>query len=433
MTTARLQSLAVVAAVGLLAACSSNNTSSPPPSTIAQQLPTLGFSALAAAITSSGLEATLSGPGPFTLFAPTDQAFAALPPGAVGDPAQGAVAELADVLLYHTATGVARAADVSALSAASTLGGEVIVDRIGGQLFLNDARVVDADIEVGNGVIHAIDRVLLPRVDVMATLRARGLDTLVAAITAAGLDDDLRGAGPFTVLAPTDAAFGALDPTALADLLLPQNQAQLIDLLSYHVIPQQLTAGAALAAETASTLRGTSALFAAGGDGATVNGALISAINIPCSNGVIHVVDRVLQPPAHIPALASAAGLTTLAGLLVAAELDDDLAQPGPFTVFAPTDQAFADLPAAVVAALTEPANLALLQQVLLYHVAAGEQTANAVLSRSELHTLEGSPILVMSGPMLNDAALVQTDVLAGNGIVHVIDRVLIPPGFTLP
>lgn len=420
----------------LLVASSCSSDSSSKPNLAAavqgQNLPTL-FAALEAA----DLTATLQGAGDFTLLAPSEAAFAALPDGTLDfllDPANKQ--DLVDILTYHVIPDRADSSVVATLDTAPTLFGDnlLLIDQVGQELFANDARVINADISATNGFLHVIDRVLLPPTDIVSTLQANGFDTLVAAVTAANLVPTLSGPGPFTVLAPTDEAFALLPAGTLDSLLLPENLADLTDILTYHVLSPDFKASEAVGAETADGLNGVTLLFAAeadpsSGTPARVNGITISSINVPCTNGIIHVIDAVLLPASDIPTLASDAGLSTLVAALVAAELDDDLAAEGPFTVFAPTDAAFDALPDGVLADLLLPENQAQLIDILLYHVVADELTAAEVLSNTALTTLQGQDVAVdASLPAVGGAGLDQVNVLARNGIVHVIDAVLLPP-----
>ena len=207
--------------------------------------------------------------------------------------------------------------------------------------------------------------------------------TLVAALQAAELDDDLSGPGPFTVFAPTDDAFNLLPPGTVDFLLEPANQSTLIDLLLYHVIDGEVFASDAI------DLDGTSAtmLNALNVRLDVINGDLILNFNgsrqatvtvtdIVATNGVIHVIDAVLDPGDAVENIVDTAvangNFTTLVTALQAADLDDDLEGPGPFTVFAPTDDAFDALDAlspGIVASLLLPENKATLIDILTYHV----------------------------------------------------------------
>jgi len=133
-----------------------------------------------------------------------------------------------------------------------------------------------------------------------------------------------------------------------------------------------------------------------------------------------------------IAEVAQKEGFTTLLTAVKAAGLDETLANDGPFTVFAPTDEAFAKLPEGTLEALL--ADKAALKQVLLYHVVSGEVTSDAVVKLDEASTLEGESVKIdaKKGVKINDATVVQADVMANNGVIHVIDTVLIPKGLKL-
>lgn len=135
--------------------------------------------------------------------------------------------------------------------------------------------------------------------DIVDTAVAAGsFSTLVAAVQAAGLEDTLRGAGPFTVFAPTDAAFAALPAGTVENLLLPENREQLRAILTYHVVSGRVMAADAAGLTAAPTVNGASAPIAPGASGGlTIGGANIVTTDILCENGVIHVIDAVILPP----------------------------------------------------------------------------------------------------------------------------------------
>ncbi len=127
---------------------------------------------------------------------------------------------------------------------------------------------------------------------------AEGFSTLVAAVKAAGLVDTLKGKGPFTVFAPTDKAFAKVDKATLQSLLKPENKDKLTAILTYHVIPGKVMAADAvkLAGEEVETVNGKKAKIEVNGDVVTIAGSKISATDIECTNGVIHVIDSVMMP-----------------------------------------------------------------------------------------------------------------------------------------
>lgn len=276
--------------------------------------------------------------------------------------------------------------------------------------------------------------------DIVDTAVAAGsFTTLTAAIEAAGLVDTLKGEGPFTVFAPTDDAFAAL-PEGTVDTLLEDPQGDLTQILTYHVVPGKVMSTDLSDGMTAATVQGAELTFTIKDGAVYVNDAMVITADIETANGVIHVIDSVLLPPAEEEAMMGktiadiAAGderFSTLVGALVSAELVDALKGEGPFTVFAPTDDAFAALPAGTLEALTPEQ----LKSILLYHVVPAKvMAADAVAldGQSAGTLLEGSEIAisVKDGKVfLNDTVeVVITDIVADNGVIHVISGVLLPP-----
>jgi uncharacterized surface protein with fasciclin (FAS1) repeats len=294
-----------------------------------------GFTTLVTAIEAAGLVDTLSGEGPFTVFAPTDDAFAALPEGTLDSLLEDPEGQLTDILLYHVVPGEVMAADVVELAGqeVETVGGGMLTITVEGEtVMVNDATVVTTDIQASNGVIHVIDSVLIPQMDeeaaaeegeaeaeatpaaeeemaegeaadiVDTAIAAGDFGTLVTAVEAAGLVETLKGEGPFTVFAPTDEAFAAL-PEGTLDSLLEDPEGQLTDILLYHVVAGEVMAAdvVGLDGQEVETVGG--GTLTVGVDGETVtltdssgNTINVVATDIEASNGVIHVIDGVLIP-----------------------------------------------------------------------------------------------------------------------------------------
>ena len=270
------------------------------------------FTTLLAAVDAAGLGETLSGEGPFTVFAPTDAAFDALPEGTL----EGLLADipaLTDILLYHVVSGAVYAETVVGLDSATTVQGEdITIAVVDGDVILNDSvMVVTTDIEASNGVIHVIDAVLLPPMgdemgDDMGALgtipevaaEAGSFTTLLAAVDAAGLGETLSGEGPFTVFAPTDAAFDALPEGTLEGLLA--DIPALTDILLYHVVSGAVYAETVVGLDSATTVQGEDITIAVvDGDVILNDSVMVVTTDIEASNGVIHVIDAVLLPPAE--------------------------------------------------------------------------------------------------------------------------------------
>ena len=289
------------------------------------------FETLVAAVSAAGLAETLKGEGPFTVFAPTDEAFAALPEGTVEGLLEDPEGALTDVLLYHVVPGKVMAADVVGLDGESveTVGGGMLDISVDGDtVMINGIEVAAPDVETSNGVIHVISGVLVPEAgdemadaeateepmeeeaaddeamaeddmaDIVDTaVAADDFETLVAAVSAAGLVDTLKGEGPFTVFAPTDEAFAAL-PEGTVEGLLEDPEGALTDVLLYHVVPGKVMAAdvVGLDGQSVETVGGGMLDITVDGDSVMINGIEVAAPDVETSNGVIHVISGVLVP-----------------------------------------------------------------------------------------------------------------------------------------
>ena len=433
----------------------------------------------------AGLVDLLQTDGPFTVFAPTNQAFANLL-DALGDDynslADFDTAEektlLADVLTYHVIAGAAAySTDLSDGQMIETAQGESITVSLDGGVFIQDtsdtdAQVTAADIMTSNGVVHVIDKVILPEAIVNslrpniveAAMATADLSLLVDALVQAdaGLVDLLQTDGPFTVFAPTNQAFANLldalgdDYNSLTDFDTAEEKALLADVLTYHVI--------AGAAAYSTDLSDGQMIETAQGESITVSldggvfiqdtsdtDAQVTAADIMTSNGVVHVIDKVILPeaivnslrPNIVEAAMATADLSLLVDALVQADagLVDLLQTDGPFTVFAPTNQAFANLLDALgddYNSLTDfdtAEEKALLADILTYHVIAGVAAYSTDLSDGQaIETAQGQSVTVnLTGGVFiqdstaSDAQVTAADVMTSNGVVHIINKVLLP------
>ncbi len=264
------------------------------------------FKTLAAAIDAAGLTDALNGDGPFTVFAPTDEAFAKLPKETLEMLLKPENKEkLASILKYHVVSGSVKAEDVVELDFATTLNGQrvdVTASDAGVQLD-SKTKVVTTDIVASNGVIHVIDSVLMPKTaNAIETAKQAGsFTTLLAAIDAAGLTQALSGPGPFTILAPTDEAFAKLPADAVKNLLKPENKETLASILKLHVIPTRAFASDVTKLTTSpATLQGQTLKIESDKAGVRIGNtkatAKVTTTDIQASNAVIHVIDTVLMP-----------------------------------------------------------------------------------------------------------------------------------------
>ena len=269
--------------------------------------------------------------------------------------------------------------------------------------------------------------------DIVDTAVSAGsFETLVAAVKAAGLVDALKGEGPFTVFAPSDEAFAKLPEGTIANLLKPENKETLRTILTYHVVPGKVTAKDVTKLRFAGALNGQRIDIAVEEGSVSVEDARVVKTDIECSNGVIHVIDRVILPNTKdiIGTAVEAGSFGTLAAALKAASLVEALQGEGPFTVFAPTDEAFAKLPEGTVANLLKPENKEKLAAILKLHVIPGRVYSDVAAKGATVASLQGGKLTTKSEKgevFVNGARVVQADLDTTNGVIHVIDRVILP------
>jgi len=295
LTSSVLLGLAVIGSAGSLSAADKKDI-------VDTAVGAGSFQTLAAALQAAGLVDTLKGKGPFTVFAPTDDAFAKLPEGTVETLLKPEnKGKLIAVLTYHVVPGAVRAGDVVKLAGAKTVNGQRVDITVGDKkVKVDEAEVVKTDIECSNGVIHVIDSVILPAGDsIPAVAEKAGVSkTLLAAAKAAGLVEALSGEGPLTLFAPTDEAFAKLPKGTVESLLKPENKDKLAGILKYHVVAGRVYSDDAVKVKEAKTLQGSTIAVTVKDKGAFVNDAKLVKTDIDASNGVIHVIDSVMLPPA---------------------------------------------------------------------------------------------------------------------------------------
>lgn len=513
-----VRGIVTAASIALLAACGSDSNSptavsdsgttpaasTPAPSTATAAAPKSivsvaagnpQFSSLVAAVqfasTNNDLVNLLSGAGNFTVFAPTNAAFDALARELTGNnnataadllvPANRALVR--GVLEYHVlGARIARAQVPLGAAIDPVLAGtdsfRIEVRGTGLQITdgrLRTANITATDIEADNGLIHVIDKVILPaeatpsRSIVQIAAGNADFSSLVAALQFASDNNDLvtllSGTGNFTVFAPTNTAFDALareltgnaNATA-ADLLVPANRALVRTVLQYHVLTTRVLASAIAPGRAVTPALGAGSFFKIvvdGGQPAIIDGrarsANIVATDILATNGVIHAIDRVILPANRtiVDIAAANSNFSSLVAALVFASNNNDLVNllsgAGTFTVFAPTNAAFDALarellhnPQAAAAQLLVPANRALVRSVLQYHVLGARVLAAEVplaapidpaLSGTDTFTITRSgPGLLITDARHRTANITATDIFASNGVIHVIDQVILPP-----
>jgi uncharacterized surface protein with fasciclin (FAS1) repeats len=302
--------LLVAISATLLAACGGDDEPVAQPKNIVETAQADSrFSILVEAVVAADLATTLSSPGPLTVFAPTNDAFAALLAelGVTKDQLLADKALLTAVLTYHVLPAKVLRADVPAGKAITTVQGGIFkVDAVGGDLVITDgrnrtAKITATNLEASNGVIHVVDKVILPaNKNVVQTAQALpDFSILVDAVVAANLQGTLSGSGPFTVFAPTNAAFAAL----LAELGVTKDELLadvplLTRVLTYHVVSGRVLKADVPVGAAIPTVEGGTFTIDAGLAITDQRGRQsgIVATDVLASNGVIHVVDRVLLP-----------------------------------------------------------------------------------------------------------------------------------------
>ena len=392
---------------------------------------------LEAAIVAAELDGTLASEGPFTVFAPTDDAFSLVPADVLETLLAEPAGMLTQILLNHVVSGTAMSTDLADGMMITTLQGtEVLVSINDGAVMIGNAMVVSADIIADNGVVHVIDAILMPDMptnsifDIVANSDIH--NTLEAAIVAAGLEGTLASDGPFTVFAPTDDAF-SLVPADVLETLLAEPAGMLTQILLNHVV-----SGTAMSTDLAdgmmiTTLQGTEVLVSINDGAVMIGNAMVVAADIAADNGVVHVIDAILMPemPTNtvFDIVANSDVHNTLEVAIMAAGLAETLSSEGPFTVFAPTDDAFSLVPADVIETLlADPAGM--LTQILLNHVVAGTTMSTDLADGMMITTLQGTEVLVSINDgvvKIGNAIVVAADISADNGVVHVIDAILMP------
>ncbi|SKC63969.1 fasciclin domain-containing protein [Ohtaekwangia koreensis] len=405
------------------------------------------------------LVSTLSGNGKYTVFAPTNTAFNNLL-SAIGQSSINDVPEdvLKNILQYHVITsGAVKSTQLANGDIEAANGEDIRVTVTGGVKLNSTVNVTTADIEATNGVIHVIDAVLVPPSvkPIVGTIVApayfnKNFTTLIAAVQAAdpSILTTLLGNGPsnkkLTLFAPTNAAFTAAGITTLPD------KATLDAVLTYHVIDDEVRAAELPSGSAAIvTLGGEFYLSNNGANGVFINGtSKVTATDIAGSNGVVHVIDRTLIPPAKTIAgiatdlsTASTPQFTQLvAALARTSGTDTDLLAAvsngdANLTVFAPTDAAFQQLYIGLDVEGINDIPLATLTAVLQHHVVAA-RVFSTDLTNGSVATLNGNVTVSATNKTVTDGSgnvanlstnTALLNVLATNGVIHTIDRVLLP------
>lgn len=425
------------------------------------------FKTLVKLVVDNKLAETLGTGGTFTVFAPTDYAFKKVESRL----AKLTQEQVVQVLLNHVVSGKVESGDLSNGQVVPTLldGSDVkvsIKEQSGwwwsswNEIYINDAMVTYEDLQASNGVIHAIDEVLIPEdlvsntvVDVLGDYKM--FSTLAGLLDTYNLTDAVKSTDSLTLIAPSNDAFGDIE-NELKRLTGDEGAAKVQNILKYHVLGNTVKSDALVDEQSYSTLYPNDNVKASITETGhwfwkwvtvKLNDATIFKADIEGSNGVIHGVDKVLLPPSvEIPStIVDIAGaddnLSKLVELLGSAGLVDALKGNGPLTVFAPTNKAFAEI-SSVLDTLTPDE----VKNVLLYHVVNAQAFAKDLSDGQNLETLSATNSVSVSisqckwwdwscssSVKINDSNVIVTDIKASNGVIHLIDKVLLPPSLQPP
>lgn len=413
-----------------------------PPNVVEAAIDNNIFASLVSAVVEADLVDALSADGPFTVFAPTNEAFQALLTAlGVSSLSEIPMETLTEVLLYHVVSGNVKSTDLTA-GAVPTLNdmATIAVTLDSGVQLNGSTNVIATDVQMTNGIIHVIDQVLLPPsasnsiVDI--ALSDSQFSILVDAVTRADLAGVLSGDGNFTVFAPTNDAFmSLLTELGLSSLDDLSNDA-IKDIVLYHAIGSEVFS-ADLTTSYVSSLNTTGpndeavSIYVNTDNGVILNGSVnVTSADIDADNGVVHVIDKVLLPPNVVDAAIANNTFASLVSAVVEAGLVEALSAEGPFTIFAPTNDAFAALLTDLDVSAVSEIPTETLTAVLLYHVVSGN-VKSSDLTTGMVPTLNTENMITVSidnGVTLNDGVnVISTDVQTVNGIIHVIDKVLVP------
>jgi len=439
--------LGAMALAVVLVACDSDSTSPDPPP--AEEDPTIAeivaadgqFSTLLTILQAAGAVETLDDrESTFTVFAPVNAAFAPYNVDALA----GDEEVLGQVIQYHVVEGAAvQSSELSDGQTITTLAGDDLLVRIiDGNVYVDGSRVTTADVMADNGVVHVIDRVMVGNQNLATVAGAvNATSTLFEVVVSVGLGEAFAGADGWTVFAPSNAAFAAIEET-LGEL----SEEQIQEILQFHVLPEGVTNSTDLLAllgdndgeVSVPTATGEEVVITQEGDGSiSFNGGQASLdldnLDYFASNGIIHLIDGVLLPEAYRPSqtiadiVAGDADFSTLLAAVQAAGLAEALAdEEATFTVFAPNNAGFAPINVDVL--LGQEAALA---AVLGYHVIPDAAIESGDLEDgATVTTLAGDELTVSidgeGNVSIGGSNVIAADVSADNGVIHVIDRTLL-------
>lgn len=368
----------------------------------------------------------------FTVFAPTNAAFEAIPDEVLAGLTDE---QIVSILSYHLVEGTTLASQVPSQADLESVQGELLLIQSNNGVFINgDTEVVEADLEADNGVVHKVDKVLLPSairkaletpnmVDLAE--EAGNFSTLLSAAEETGLTTTLQFLSPFTLFAPTDDAFSELPEGTLEGL----SEEQLRSILLYHVLGAQVASTDLDPAQNVESLTDEQLYITSDDEGVVINGSSnVVTANLEATNGIIHAVDQVLMPNNLLNVVEIAQkryDLTTLVDLVVQQDLAGILSGDGPFTIFAPNNEAFDAISGDLAGLNSEEVT-----EVLTYHVIGDEILSSEIADgTSTVQTLQGESLTIIKsddGVTVNGSSVLTVDLQGTNGVIHLIEDVLL-------
>ncbi len=384
----------------------------------------------------------------FTLFAPTNEAFKKLPKGALETLLVPQNNErLEEVFNFHVLSSSQPEFGLEQFTLLRTATGQFVsIDYK--KKIIGGAGFTAKPIPCSNGVIYLIDTVLTPTTDdLFQHLQKDGRFTIFTkAITASRQGKTFQNMhGLYTTFAPTDEAFKKLPPDFVDSLFLPENDERLADIIKHHITEGTFAAGKVpgvrslgVSDVTPQSVFGQQLNFKATTGGATIDGAVIKETDLPCANGVVHVIDSVITPVERdlFDILRKDDRFSILVKLLDSSGLSLNVASSQEFTVFAPTDDAWkASGKYAEIIANPSGKNREVIFGLLARHVIVGKHVSENSKPYNKIRTIHGAPIyLLRDGDKrtINGVSIRETDIEGYNGLVNVIDGV-IPDPMELP
>ncbi|PZC51448.1 fasciclin domain-containing protein [Mesotoga sp. TolDC] len=378
----------------------------------------------------AGLDDLLSGPGPFTLFAPNDSAFLQLPNKTAEDLSNN-LSFMRRVLLFHIVRGsLCSQVIVQNPELETLLGQSLAIDSRGG-IRVDGSTMVVRDIQASNGTIHVVDSVIFPREepDIAQVMRNTGiLDVAISAFEETAVVDALKGEGPMTVFVPSDVAFARIPRETMEALL--SDMEWLREVLLYHISEGLFATGDLIFENELRSLQGEIIEVKVAESGLCVQNTLISVPDIEARNGIIHVIDHVMFPRnsrRNLPSIKETLeekGFDLMRSLLETLDLDIQSNEKHRITVFAVPNEALLNLEEYPKLISSDRESL---EKLLAFHVIPNEYLHSELRIAQTIFTANGKPlnIRISDQSTVNGIPIIERDILCRDGVIHVIESPL--------